>query len=203
MIGIIDYGMGNLGSVKKAFEYLDIPTAIISDAQGLKNSSALVLPGVGAFGDAMANLNRSGMVETLLAEVKKGKPFLGICLGLQLLFLESEEDQGIKGLDLVPGQVKRFEGNMKIPHVGWNSVKWQKDSVLFKGIPSELYFYFVHSYYVIPSMREAISAETTYSDIPFTAAVEQENIFAVQFHPEKSGEWGLAILKNFGELMKQ
>ncbi len=203
MIGIIDYGMGNLGSVKKAFEYLDIPTAIISDAKGLKNSSALVLPGVGAFGDAMENLNRSGMIETLLDEVKKGKPFLGICLGLQLLFLESEEDQGVKGLDLVPGLVKRFEGNMKIPHVGWNSVRWQKDSLLFKGIPSDSYFYFVHSYYVIPSMQEVISAQTTYSDISFTAAVEQENTFAVQFHPEKSGEWGLAILKNFGELMKR
>ncbi len=199
MIGIIDYGMGNIGSVLKAFEYLGIKAFVSSSPDELKRAHALVLPGVGAFGDAMSNLAKNGLIELLNEEIiEKKKPYLGICLGLQLIFEESEEFGKQKGFGWVKGKVVKFnlpEG-YKIPHMGWNQVWTKGEHPLFDRIPSGTYFYFVHSYYASTEEKEFEFATTDYG-VDFTSAVVKDNIVAVQFHPEKSGRIGLRFLNNF------
>lgn len=201
MIAIIDYDAGNMKSVEKAFQYLNEDVIITRDRETILNADRVVLPGVGAFGDAMARLNHYGLVDTIHEAVGQGKPFLGICLGLQLLFERSEESPGVSGLGLLKGEIVRIpdaEG-LKIPHMGWNSIDIKEGSRLFKGISRQAYMYFVHSYYLRAKQPEDVAATTYYSTL-IHAAVEHENIFACQFHPEKSSETGLRILKNFASL---
>ena len=199
MIQIIDYGMGNLRSVQKAFEFLGFEASIAQNKYDLKNASHIVLPGVGAFADAAKNLLASGMQEEMLDGIKKGKPFLGICLGMQLLFDKSFENGEYDGLGLVPGVVRRFavEG-LKVPHMGWNNLIIRDNALFAKG-SSEKYVYFVHSYHASDVPDEFIIGETEYG-YRFTAAVQKDNVFGLQFHPEKSGDIGLDMLKNFGGL---
>ena len=200
MIGIIDYGAGNLRSVTKAFAFLDFNPRIVADPNDLKDLSGIVLPGVGAFGDGMRGLTSKGFVEPLLERVAKGVPFLGICLGLQFLFESSEESPGIPGLSLLKGKVKRFKGGYKIPHMGWNQVQFSGvDCLPIESKIDSNYFYFVHSYYAKPDETEIIWGETDYHG-SFTSAVKKENILAVQFHPEKSQNLGLELLKEWGNL---
>ncbi len=196
MIAIADYGMGNLRSVQKALEYLGFEAVITDDAQRIRDASHVVLPGVGAFADAAQNLMRSDLWDVLEGEVKKGKPFLGICLGMQLLFERSYENGVTQGLGLVPGEVVRFGvQDFKVPHMGWNNLI-VRDNALITGTP---YVYFVHSYHASQVPETYIIAEAEYG-YRFTAAVQKDNIFGFQFHPEKSGDAGLAMLKNFGEM---
>ena len=200
MITLIDYGAGNIESVKKAFKFLGFQYELTSDTDRIKSAEKLVLPGVGSFGEAMNKLNESGLSEIIPGVVKKGTPILGICLGLQLLFEGSEESEGVRGLSLLKGVIKRFpdtEG-FKIPHVGWTSLKLNRDSRLFNGISGEPYVYFVHSYYL--QKDESTAAATCNYILDFNAAIEKDNIFACQFHPEKSGDTGLRILENFARL---
>jgi len=203
MIAIVDYGMGNLKSVKKAFESLGFSTNVTRSAEEILNSEGLVLPGVGAFGDCMRNLEEYNLARPIKSFIEKGKPFLGICLGLQLLFEESEESPGVTGFGILRGRVIRFRRTdaekLKIPHMGWNQVKNQKELPILKGIPSGSWFYFVHSYFPEPEDKGIGVLKTTYG-IEFTAAVEKENIFACQFHPEKSSTLGLKILHNFATM---
>jgi len=198
MVIIVDYGMGNLRSVQKGFEKVGSIAKISRDPEEIRQAERLVLPGVGAFPECMRNLTELELVEPILEFVRSGRPFLGICLGLQLLFDESEEFGTHQGLKVIPGDVKAFERGMglKIPHMGWNEVVFRKDVPIFRGIPSGTYFYFVHSYYVAPTESSDVAAETQYG-IEFTCAIARDNIFAVQFHPEKSQESGLKILSNF------
>lgn len=197
MIAIIDYGMGNLRSVQKAFEFLGYGSLITDKADDLRSASHIVLPGVGAFADAARALANAGVQDTMLSEIKKGKPFLGICLGMQLLFDRSFENGEHKGLSLIPGEVTAFscEG-LKVPHMGWNSLII-RDNALFDG--AEKYVYFVHSYHAANVPKEYVIAETDYG-YRFVSAVAKDNIFGVQFHPEKSSETGLEMLKRFGAL---
>lgn len=191
--------MGNLRSVQKAFEFLGFEADITSSSKDIVDASHIVLPGVGAFADAAENLKNSGMQEVMLSEIGKGKPFLGICLGMQLLFDKSYENGEYDGLGLVPGQVKRFEVNgLKVPHMGWNELI-VKDNALFENDRSDKYVYFVHSYHAsdVPQEYEIGKAHYGYK---FTAAVQKDNIFGLQFHPEKSGDVGLNMLKRFGGL---
>ena len=203
MITIVDYGMGNLRSVKKAFENLGFPANVTRSPEEILNSNGLVLPGVGAFGDCMKNLEEYDLVEPIKAFIKTGKPFLGICLGLQLLFEESEESPGVKGLGVLRGKVVRFprleKEGLKVPHMGWNQVEIRKPTPVLKGIPEGSWFYFVHSYYPEPEDKSISSLKTHYG-VEFTSAVQSENIFACQFHPEKSSTMGLKILDNFALL---
>lgn len=198
MIAIVDYGMGNLRSVQKGFEKIGAQAVISRDQKEIENADRLVLPGVGAFPMCMENLTRLDLVDSILEFVQSGRPFLGICLGLQLLFDESAEFGRRDGFKIVPGQVRAFDRNMglKIPHMGWNQVLFSKDTPIFKGIEDGSYFYFVHSYYVDPADTSDTAAEAEYG-IRFTCAVHRDNVVAVQFHPEKSQELGLTILKNF------
>lgn len=201
MISIIDYGMGNLRSVAKALERVGARTEIMSTPDTLDGADKLVLPGVGAFDDAMRHLRERGFVEPLKAWAASGKPFLGICLGLQLLFDVSNEDGEHSGLGILPGRVvgfdrARFEQRLKVPHMGWNQVRFVKDSPLINGIAQDSYFYFVHSYYVEPSEPDVVLGVCEYGG-PFTAMVEKNNIFAAQCHPEKSQKVGLQLLRNF------
>ena len=202
MLAIIDYGMGNLRSVAKGFEKMGYESVITSDAQLLKKADGLVLPGVGAFSDAMDNLRNRGLVEPICDILASGKPFLGICLGLQLLFDYSEEWGGAQGLGIFPGTVKRLPAQLKIPHMGWNTLRYHKFCPLFQGIPEQSAFYFVHSYYVAPVDAE-LTAVTTEYGIEFTSVVSKNNVFGIQFHPEKSSDLGLHILDNFGKLVEQ
>ncbi len=201
MIVIVDYGMGNLRSVQKGFERIGSRAVIARDPEEIRKADALVLPGVGAFPECMKNLSRLNLVEPILEFIKSRRPFLGICLGLQLLFDESEEFGLHEGLKVIRGAVKEFNRNMdlKIPHMGWNQVFFRKDVPIFRGIPDGCHFYFVHSYYVLPDDSADVAGETQYG-ITFTCAVTRDNIFAVQFHPEKSQENGLKILANFAKL---
>jgi glutamine amidotransferase len=203
MIAIVDYGMGNLRSVKKAFENLGFPANVTRNPEEILNSNGLVLPGVGAFGDCMKNLEEYGLVEPIKAFIETGKPFLGICLGLQLLFEESEESPGVEGLGVLRGRVVRFprleKEGLKVPHMGWNQIEIKKPTPVLKGIPEGSWFYFVHSYYPEPE-NNSINALQTHYGVEFTSAVESENIFACQFHPEKSSTMGLKILENFALL---
>ncbi len=207
MIAIVDYGMGNLRSVQKGFEKVGYTAVITGDPNMVMDADAIVLPGVGAFRDCMKNLEKAGLIDPIKEFINRGKPFLGICLGLQLLFTESEEFGIHKGLDIIKGRVVRFPDNLnttrliKIPHMGWNSVKIKKRVSIFEGIPDDAYFYFVHSYYVVPTDGDVIAMTTNYG-VEFTSAIASDNLFAVQFHPEKSQELGLQILKIFGEITK-
>lgn len=197
-IVIIDYGMGNLRNVQKGFEKVGFEARLTRNKREIGRSSAIVLPGVGAFKDCMENLQKFGLVEILLRSIEKGKPYLGICLGLQILFSESEEFGSHQGLDLIKGKVVRFRSDPehKVPHMGWNTIEKVKEAPLLRGIESGDFFYFVHSYCVVPGQTEWISSFTTYGS-PFVSSIWKENLFATQFHPEKSQEKGLRILENF------
>jgi len=226
MIAIIDYGMGNLRSVEKAFEKVGFDTVVTDKPGIIENADKIVLPGVGAFKDAKDGLQERNLIEPIKNHIKQNKLFLGICLGLHLLFTRSYEDGVHEGLDIVPGEVVRFNADrlnmdntggqkevtgslgelpvvnsqkLKIPHMGWNTIQEKKEVPVLKGLPVDPYMYFVHSYFVVPDRDEVIAAETEYG-VPFVSMISIDNIFAMQFHPEKSQQYGLAILKNFGEL---
>lgn len=201
MIAIIDYDAGNLKSVEKALQYLDEECIVTRDKEELLKADKIILPGVGAFGDAMEKLHKFGLVDVIHKLVKENKPFLGICLGLQLMFESSEEGPGVKGLGLLPGKIVKFpeKEGFKIPHMGWNSIDVKEGSRLFKGVSNNSYVYFVHSYYLQAENENDVVATTEYIT-HVHASVEHDNIFACQFHPEKSGDVGLRILKNFCEL---
>jgi glutamine amidotransferase len=203
MIAIVDYGMGNLRSVEKGFLKVGVDARIVSDRKSVEDAKGVVLPGVGAFRDCIRNLTDADLTGAIIASVRKGKPFLGICLGLQVLFSESEEFGLCRGLDLFRGRVVRFpEGGLKVPHMGWNTVKIERRPPAFDGIPDESYFYFVHSFYVAPEESGIVAGTTEYGS-RFTAMVWKDNILATQFHPEKSQELGLKILKGFGEFVRK
>lgn len=202
MIAIIDYGMGNLRSVQKGFEKVGYQAEIVRSPEQIIKAPAVVLPGVGAFGDAMANLRESGMVEAIKEFVASGKPFFGICLGLQLMFESSAEFGEHEGLGIFSGRVKLFPPGLKIPHMGWNQIEMQKESPILKGIKDKSAFYFVHSYYVEPTDPQVSTTLTDYG-IKFTSIASLNNLFGIQFHPEKSSAMGLQILQNFGELIKK
>lgn len=202
MIAIIDYGMGNLRSVEKGFLKVGADAKVVTDAKAVDNAKAVVLPGVGAFRDCMRNLEQMSLIDSIVRSIQKGKPYLGICLGLQVLFTESEEFGIYKGLDVFKGKVVRFQIDLKVPHMGWNNVKILRKPPLFGGITNESFFYFVHSYYVVPDDNTIIATTTDYG-VSFTSMVWKDNIFATQFHPEKSQETGLRILKNFGDFVKK
>jgi glutamine amidotransferase len=201
MIQIVDYGMGNLRSVQKAFERLSVPAEICTRPEKLTNCEKLVLPGVGAFRDAIAELHRQEFIEPIKTHVAAGKPFLGICLGLQLLFDVSYEDGTWEGLGVLPGEVVRFPevAELKVPHMGWNRVEPAGNCPLLAGIPCDSYFYFVHSYYVVPRDETVTAGRTEYGQT-FTSVIQRGNMFATQFHPEKSQQFGLKLLQNFAEL---
>ena len=226
MIAIIDYGMGNLRSVEKAFEKVGYDTVVTDKPEIIENADKIVLPGVGAFKDAIDGLQERNLIEPIKNHIKQNKLFLGICLGLHLLFTRSYEDGVHEGLNIVPGEVVRFNADrlnmdkaggqkevtgslgelpvvnsqkLKIPHMGWNTIREQKEVPVLKGLPVDPYMYFVHSYFVVPDRDEVVATETEYG-LPFVSMISIDNIFAMQFHPEKSQQYGLAILKNFGEL---
>ena len=201
MIAIIDYGAGNLQSVKKAFDFIGAESVITDNIETINACDKILLPGVGSFGDAMESMTKKGLVDTVKQNAMSGKPFLGICLGLQLLFEESEESPGVKGLGIFKGKIKKFSPDMglKIPHIGWNSLEIKQKDTLFKGIPENSYVYFVHSYYLHAEDENEIATVTNYG-IDFHSAVGKDNIFATQFHPEKSGDVGLQILRNFASM---
>lgn len=198
MIAIIDYDAGNIKSVEKALQFLGQEAVITRDRELLLKADKVILPGVGAFGDAMERLIEYDLVSVIQEIVRKNAPFLGICLGLQLMFEESEEAPGVKGLSLLPGRIVRIPDapGLKIPHIGWNSITLPKESRLFRGISQQSYVYFVHSYYLQAGDESDVAATTEYS-AHIHAAVEHGNLFACQFHPEKSSKVGLKILKNF------
>jgi len=201
MITIVDYGMGNLRSVQKALERVGAEAQICSDPDRIGASDKLVLPGVGAFRDAIGELRRQGLVEPIRQHLAADKPFLGICLGLQLLMDVSHEDGTWEGLQVLRGEVVRFaeQPELKVPHMGWNQIVDAVASPLLAGIPPEAYFYFVHSYYVVPEDASVIATRTEYG-VPFTSMVQRGRMFATQFHPEKSQQVGLQLLRNFAEL---
>ncbi len=207
MIAIIDYGMGNLASVAKACAFLGTPARVTSDPKEIARAGKVILPGVGAFGAAMGELKRRRLIEPLLVSVVEGKPFLGLCLGLQLLFESSEESPGVRGLGILPGKVKRFprKKGLKVPHMGWNQIKAVKSeelrvknkNPLLRGIPDGAFMYFVHSFYAEPGDRSLVAARTGYGRMFPSVVWDGGRIWATQFHPEKSQKWGLRILKNF------
>ncbi|MEW6587448.1 MAG: imidazole glycerol phosphate synthase subunit HisH [Nitrospirota bacterium] len=230
MIAIIDYGMGNLRSVEKGFQKVGVDVTVTNSPVVVKKADAVVLPGVGAFKDCMRELTNLELIDAVVDAIKQGKPYLGICLGLQVLFSESEEFGRCGGLDVLRGKVVRFDfgtplcpplprgelkggvdstsqspipnpQSLKVPHMGWNEIKIQKENPLFKNIPDKSHFYFVHSFYVVPEDKSIIATTTDYG-IEFTSSVWKDNIFAVQFHPEKSQAAGLQVLKNFGEIAR-
>lgn len=199
-IGIIDYGMGNLRSVSKAVEHLKAAAYVGDEPKKLSAADKLILPGVGAFGDAMRELEKRKLIDPILKMVSEGKPFLGICLGLQLLFESSDESPRIRGLGIWKGRVVQFrrpkDPEFKIPHMGWNSVAFKKRDFLMQGVANHSYFYFVHSYYADPADKHLVIGNTNYG-VSFPSVLASRNVFALQFHPEKSQEAGLRILKNF------
>ena len=207
MIAIVDYDMGNVRSVQKAFEAVGHQAVITRNRQVIEDASHVVLPGVGAFGDCMRNLESYGLIDLIHQSIGSGKPFLGICLGLQLLFTESEEFGSHKGLNVIAGKVIRFQskaaedgvGLLKIPHMGWNAIRLKKPSPLLEGLSDGCYMYFVHSYYVAPADDDMVCTATDYGNT-FVSSIARDNIFACQFHPEKSQAGGLKMLKNFGDL---
>jgi glutamine amidotransferase len=201
-IAVVDYRVGNLRSVEKGFAAAGVDGVVITDDPAvLARARGILLPGVGAFRDAAANLKASGMQETLLDRVAGGTPLLGICLGMQLLATSSLEDGEWEGLGLVPGVCERLPGGVKVPHIGWNTVEYPAKCPLFDGIPEGSAFYFVHSYHVVPRDPEATVGSTTYG-VPFSSALQSGNVFGVQFHPEKSSAEGLALLRNFARLVQ-
>ena len=201
MIAIIDYDAGNIKSVEKALQKLGAEVVITKEPEKILQADKVILPGVGAFGDAMANLKKFGLDKVIYQVVEKGTPFLGICLGLQLLFERSDETPGVEGLGILRGEILRIpdKEDLKIPHMGWNSLHLQNQGRLFKGLSEQSYVYFVHSYYLKAEEEEIVKATTDYS-VNIHASVEKDNVFACQFHPEKSSDVGLQILKNFVEL---
>lgn len=200
MITIVDYGMGNLRSVQKAFQKLGVSAEISDSPTEIAQAEKLVLPGVGAFRDAIGQLKTQQMVSPVCDHIAAGKPFLGICLGLQLLFDVSYEDGEWEGLGVVPGEVRRLEDRpgLKIPHMGWNQLEIAGRPLLLEGIPDGSHFYFVHSYYVAPA-EESVVAARTYHGQSFVSMIARDNLFATQFHPEKSQRLGLKLLENFAE----
>ncbi len=202
MIAIVDYGMGNLRSVTNAFARLGASIIVTRDKGAIEKAAAIVLPGVGAFGKCMENLKQFDLLDVIRVHIDKGKPYLGICLGMQMLFESSEEAPGVEGLALVKGSVKRFQTQLKVPHMGWNQVQQAKESAIFKGISQGEHFYFVHSFYPEPAEEEVVASRTDYGSV-FASSVERENVFACQFHPEKSQKVGLRLLQNFITLCEQ
>lgn len=198
MTAIIDYGAGNLHSVKNALDFLGEQSVITGDPEVISAADRVILPGVGAFGDAMACMEKAGLVDAVKEAASSGKPFLGICLGLQLLFEQSEEKSGVDGLGIFGGKVVKIPSadGLKIPHMGWNSLEIPKESKILRDLGDNPFVYFVHSYYILPDDENDISAYTAYG-ARLGVAVERGNVFATQFHPEKSGETGMKILKNF------
>jgi len=199
---IIDYGMGNLRNVQRGFEKVGFEAKVTRSKKEIGRALAIVLPGVGAFQDCMENLEKYGLIEPLIQSIKEGKPYLGICLGLQILFSESEEFGTHRGLDLIKGKVVKFrpDPELKVPHMGWNTVEIKKQSPILQGIESGDFFYFVHSYYVLPEETQWASTVTPYGS-PFVSSLWKENLFGTQFHPEKSQQKGLRILENFAKLI--
>ncbi len=202
MIAIIDYDAGNLRSVEKALEAIGEETVVTRSREEILAADKVILPGVGAFGDAMKRLHEYGLVDTIHEAVDLGKPFLGICLGLQLLFRRSDESDGVEGLSILPGEILRIPDapGIKIPHIGWNSLKISENARLFEGLGNEPYVYFVHSYYLKADDESMVAATTEYGGTLIHASVQRDNVYACQFHPEKSGSVGLQILKNFAAL---
>jgi len=204
MIAILDYDMGNLRSVSKALEKVGADCRVTRDPKVVAAADKLVVPGVGAFGDCMKNLREYGLEEPAKKFIKTGKPFLGICVGMQILMESSEESPGVSGMGILPGRVVRFSPGtqLKVPHMGWNSLKpaQGKPGKLLKELPEPSYVYFVHSYYIEPEQKKKITTAAAEYGVNFTAAIEQDNIHATQFHPEKSQNIGLKILKNFVDL---
>lgn len=201
MIAIIDYGMGNLRSVEKGFFKLGVDAKVTNRPEVIEKADGVVLPGVGAFRECMRELANLKLIDAVVNSIKKNKPYLGICLGLQVLFSEAEEFGRCRGLDIFKGTVLKFpKSELKVPHMGWNEIKKQKDNPLLEGIEDKAYFYFVHSFYVAPEDNTIVLATTDYG-IEFTSMVWKDNIFAVQFHPEKSQTTGLRLLENFGKIV--
>jgi len=201
LIAIIDYGMGNLRSVEKAFAKVSVPAQVTSDAEVIRRAPGVVLPGVGAFADCMKHLQEYGLINVVKEVIDAGKPLLGICVGMQILFETGEENGQHQGLGVFGGVIKKISGNLKIPQIGWNNLHFAKDNPLFAGIPDHSYVYFVHSYFAVPTDQDIVAATTTYGQ-ELTVAVQKDNVFAVQFHPEKSSAIGLQMLKNFGGMIK-
>lgn len=201
MIAIIDYNAGNLKSVEKALNYLEQECMVTRNFREIEKADKIILPGVGAFGDAMSQLKKYELDKVIREVTQERIPFLGICLGLQLLFEGSDESQGVEGLHILDGSIRRIpdQPGLKIPHIGWNSLNLQNNGRLFAGLEEHPYVYFVHSYYLQAKDEQIVKATTEYSTV-IHASVEKDNIFACQFHPEKSGDVGLAILKNFAQL---
>jgi glutamine amidotransferase len=201
MITIVDYGMGNLRSVQKGFEKVGAAARIVADAEAVRRAEKLVLPGVGACADAMRGLEVRGLVEPITEYVATGRPFLGICLGLQMLFTKSYEGGDVAGLGVIAGEVVRFasQPGLKVPHMGWNELRIRRRSPVLAGIPDGSFVYFVHSYYVVPRDAGVTATETDYPT-PFTSSIWRDNVFATQFHPEKSQQVGLQLLRNFATL---
>jgi len=198
MIAIVNYGMGNLRSVQKGFEHVGAKAAIVNRPEDVENAERIVLPGVGAFGDAMHNLKAADLIDPIVKAISDGRPFLGICLGLQLMFSESEEMGQHRGLDILPGTVRRFPQGERVPQIGWNEVRIQRETTLLDGVPDRSYFYFVHSFYVAPQRHDDGVGLTDYG-IDYVSIAGNGRAFGVQFHPEKSQDVGLKILKNFAE----
>ncbi len=201
MIAIVDYGRGNLGSVKKALARDGGEVVVTDDRRTVERADALVVPGDGAFADAMQSLDRLGLVEPIRAHIAAGRPYLGICLGYQLLFTESEEFGHAKGLDILPGAVRRFPAGLKVPHMGWNRLWHAGDVPLLAGVPAGAYFYFVHSYYPAPAAPADYAVATCDYGVRFPALLARGRLYGTQFHPEKSQHWGLRLLDNFAALV--
>ncbi|APC40464.1 imidazole glycerol phosphate synthase subunit HisH [Clostridium estertheticum] len=200
MIAIVDYGVGNLNSVQNALKSLNILSIISSNAEEISKCRSIIVPGVGAFPDAMKNMKETGIDEVIKQAAKEGKPILGICLGMQLFFDESCEVEKCQGLGLLKGNIIKLEGSIKIPHMGWNSLSFENNSPLLRGIEENQYVYFVHSYYAVNCEEGIVNAYSIYEKkIP--AIVSKGNIFGMQFHPEKSGDFGMKLLKNFAEVV--
>ena len=202
MIAVVDYGMGNLRSVEKGFKKVGIDATVTSNPVVVNDADAVVLPGVGAFRDCIKNLSDLSLTDAVIKSIQKGKPYLGICLGLQVLFSESEEFGRCSGLDIFKGKVVRFQIKEKVPHMGWNNVNVIKKPPLFSGVPDGSFFYFVHSFYVVPDDKNIIAGTTDYG-VTFTSMIWKDNVIATQFHPEKSQGLGLRVLKGFGEFVKK
>jgi len=198
MIAIVDYGMGNLRSVEKGFKKVGVVAKVTSSPNDIDDADAVVLPGVGAFRDCIRNLTDLSLTDSIAKAIRKGKPYLGICLGLQVLFSESEEFGRCKGLDIFRGKVVRFQIKEKVPHMGWNNVRITNRPPILSAVPDDSFFYFVHSYYVVPDDKAIVAATTDYG-VSFTSMIWKDNVFATQFHPEKSQELGLKVLAGFGE----
>ncbi|MCY6356266.1 imidazole glycerol phosphate synthase subunit HisH [Clostridium sp. ZS2-4] len=201
MIAIVDYGMGNLKSVENALDFLEIQSIITSDKETILNSDGIILPGVGAFPDAIDNIKEAELDKVLKDAVNKGKPLLGICLGMQLLFEESDEVKLSKGLGFLKGRIEKLNIDLKVPHMGWNSLNIEKESPILNGIKKGSHVYFVHSYYAVTGEDGILNAYADYG-VKVPGVVSKGNVYGIQFHPEKSGEVGLRMLKNFGEMIK-